>query len=167
MRIIVLGLTVGAVLIAGCNAPAEVPEEELPRPALETELLEPIPNADYFINYDTFVLFEIASCREQDNGLFNGQLEVLDSSIHPVPQTGDTAGFFTVPSEISDLRRCSVGNQTLFVITDILPSHEIPPFLPIRDGMVDLSGIPSQHRIEPGEVPLDEVLSWLGHGEQP
>ena len=33
--------------------------------------------------------------------------------------------------------------------------------LPIRDGMVDLSGIPSQYRIEPIEVALEDVISWL------
>lgn len=165
MRKALLGLASGAALIAGCSPSTEAPEDELPRPVLEAELLEPIPNADYFINYDTFVLFEIVSCHEQANGLLNGQLGVLDSSMHPVPQTGDVAGVFTVPSEISELRSCSVGNQTLFVITDISPSYEIPPFLPIRDGMVDLSGIPSQYRIEPIEVPLDDVLSWLSEPE--
>lgn len=41
-----------------------------------------------------------------------------------------------------------------------LARHHIDP-LPIRDGRVDLSGIPSQHRIEPIEVPLEDVISWL------
>ena len=33
--------------------------------------------------------------------------------------------------------------------------------LPIRDGMVDLSGIPSQHAVEPSQVPLADVIAWL------
>jgi hypothetical protein len=41
-----------------------------------------------------------------------------------------------------------------------LARHHIDP-LPIRDGRVDLSGLPSQYRIEPIEVPLEDVISWL------
>ncbi|MEE2566265.1 hypothetical protein [Hyphobacterium marinum] len=43
-------------------------------------------------------------------------------------------------------------------------AESLPPFpfpLPIRDGMVDLSGIPSQHAIEPAQAPLADVIAWL------
>jgi len=46
-----------------------------------------------------------------------------------------------------------------------LARHHIDP-MPIHDGMVDLSGIPSQYRIEPMEVPLEDVISWLSDPEE-
>ncbi|GJL97830.1 MAG: hypothetical protein DHS20C06_16470 [Hyphobacterium sp.] len=168
MRKLAMGLTVAwSLVIAGCGGPVEAPETKLREPIPEAELLAPIPNAHYFRGYDTFVLFRIGSCREQEGGLFNGQVEVVDSSFPMPVQPGDVVEPFVLPSDLNDLQNCDIGDQTLFVITDLLGNYALPPFFPIRDGMVDLSGIPSQHRIEPSEVPLEEVLSWLGHGERP
>ena len=49
--------------------------------------------------------------------------------------------------------------------TNSLP--EFPEFpLPIRDGMVDLSGIPSQFAIEPSQVPLTDVIAWLSEAPE-
>ena len=49
------------------------------------------------------------------------------------------------------------------------PANSLPGLpeiaLPISDGMVDLSGIPSQHAIEPSLVPLDDVIAWLSDTE--
>lgn len=65
---------------------------------------------------------------------------------------------------LTDITDCPEGGRYLFLdddgSTDLTRMPYISP-LPIRDGMVDLSGIPSQYRIEPIEVALEDVISWL------
>ncbi|GJL97831.1 MAG: hypothetical protein DHS20C06_16480 [Hyphobacterium sp.] len=59
------------------------------------------------------------------------------------------------------IENCEPGDRYFSAIdSEIYYFHGLP-FLPIRDDMVDLSGIPSQYRIEPSEVPLADVISWL------
>ena len=64
----------------------------------------------------------------------------------------------------ADISDCPEGGRYLFlddrISSDFLFIPDIRP-IPIREGMVDLSGIPSQYRIEPIEVPLEDVISWL------
>tara|TARA_R110002072_G_scaffold148878_1_gene296517 strand:+ start:319 stop:1383 length:1065 start_codon:yes stop_codon:yes gene_type:complete len=63
-------------------------------------------------------------------------------------------------------------NETLCRVDDTYlgfgayDQHSFFYVLPIRDGMVDLSGIPSQHAIEPREVPLTDVIAWLSESPQ-
>jgi hypothetical protein len=41
------------------------------------------------------------------------------------------------------------------------------PFkLPVADGIADLSGIPSQHAIEPSQVPFTDVIAWLSEAPE-
>lgn len=127
----------------------------------DANALPPIDNRTYFRGHDTYVVFETSSCSIGENTSYQAALEVVGSSFRRNLQAGDDAQFFNVPTAHEGLSDCDVGDQYLFVITDILPHHPLPPFFPIRDGMVDLSGIPSQYRIEPSEVPLEDVISWL------
>lgn len=54
---------------------------------------------------------------------------------------------------------CSLGET--YVGFGVYDWHSYFHIVFVEGGMVDLSGIPSQYRIEPSEVPLEDVISWL------
>lgn len=72
--------------------------------------------------------------------------------------------------ELLELDDCISGSRYLFVAQrNTVPRASRMPFippLPIRYGMVDLSGIPSQHAIEPSQVPLADVIAWLSEAPE-
>ena len=85
-------------------------------------------------------------------------------------QTRRSLGMMTGTSQLSEDERrimfiddeqsnCQFGELVLVgQAGSIYGAHRL---FPIRDGMVDLSSLPSQYRIEPSEVPLEDVISWL------
>jgi len=76
---------------------------------------------------------------------------------------------YAIDREPMELDDCTPGSRYLFLAQrNTIPRASRMPFippLPIRNGMVDLSGIPSQHAIEPSLVPLDDVIAWLSDTE--
>jgi hypothetical protein len=64
---------------------------------------------------------------------------------------------------ISDIDRFQCARGDLVLLAPTSSIYQARRAFPIRDDMVDLSSYPSQYRIEPSQVPLDEVLGWLNN----
>jgi hypothetical protein len=102
-------------------------------------------------------------CLERPDGLFEAELE-LDDVFHGgrYPEFADMfLTMFHFAPRTRFLGTCQSGQRYLSLTTS---QHNFPliPILPIdENGMVDLSGVPSQYRIEPSEVSLEDVILWL------
>lgn len=102
-------------------------------------------------------------CRERPDGMYDAELDL--EHVYNGGQYPDLAEMYLAefrrPPRSRFLDTCEPGQRYL-ALSSAHYSRPLTPFMPIGDdNMVDLSGLPSQYRIEPSEAPLDEVLSWL------
>ena len=98
-------------------------------------------------------------------------IEISDCAIGSDTSGGLISGSDQTGANVARLANFSHENLNCYegqfvVLINGFSVQDVPTAYDIRDGMVDLSGIPSQHAIEPAQVPLTDVIAWLSEAPE-
>ena len=125
----------------------------------ENHRLPARPVQFYFQGVDVYSVLEALECENQVR--FEAvPLGGVDANIDEAWLTARFLGWHE-----RGIENCEPGDRYFSAIDSETYYFHGLPFLPIENGMVDLSGIPSQYRIEPSAVPLEEVIEWHSEPE--